>query len=511
MAFDACAAWAACRGLNCWYEEANYVCSPTLGSPVAGLERAMVTDADDGGETQPGSVHYARTEQCAAAHADKDAPECGCAGGTFCDHVFGLVSGNCGSCAGFADVCSCYTAGLPLDGADECARTCFTVRQRSDSDCYSPPTAPPALIAAGVQCTKAGGQYSFGYIQSLDECAMQCRAKAGCLYFVYGYGDNANSCHMEAVNNDDCGSNGYTADAYNLYRLGDEGRGFDGSRPEVPTVHNFVVRVGRTDSAPVYVEVPEGTVCPSLIDGSNRWIGNRGDDGEAWTVTKVNPTTLAIQLDTGTFVGWKKDLRFNCGIRGVAGVADELHVEPICRLDQAVPATTVTTTVSTSTRTSTTQTTGRVPGFVALDLAQCLEQGCCAWQDGACVSAAAEAGATCEAPSDFAGSIYDDSKLTAEERTKIALQRDALSNAAINVALQANLIKIDVYFESLWAETFTTEETFSLVSLIAQVGGNLGLFTGFSVATYMEFVEYFGASISWYIARFRDPQRHARE
>ncbi len=88
---------------------------------------------------------------------------------------------------------------------------------------------------------------------------------------------------------------------------------------------------------------------------------------------------------------------------------------------------------------------------------------------------------------------------------------DVLSYTDIDLLateIRANVVKIDVYFESMWTETYNSEPSFGLPSLMAALGGNLGLYIGFSAVTFLEFGEYLMVMFAWYASRRRDPTRN---
>ena len=52
-----------------------------------------------------------------------------------------------------------------------------------------------------------------------------------------------------------------------------------------------------------------------------------------------------------------------------------------------------------------------------------------------------------------------------------------------------NLVKVEVYYDSLNVKLFEETQTLSLVQLISGIAGLLGLFLGFSVMTFAEYME----------------------
>ncbi|KAF2346203.1 Epithelial sodium channel [Trinorchestia longiramus] len=56
---------------------------------------------------------------------------------------------------------------------------------------------------------------------------------------------------------------------------------------------------------------------------------------------------------------------------------------------------------------------------------------------------------------------------------------------------QNNTVRLHVYLESLQQETITELPAKTIFSFIAEVGGNMGLFLGFSIASLLEIAEFF--------------------
>lgn len=61
----------------------------------------------------------------------------------------------------------------------------------------------------------------------------------------------------------------------------------------------------------------------------------------------------------------------------------------------------------------------------------------------------------------------------------------------------ADIVGVNVYFETLNVETFTTNSAYSVVALLSDIGGQLGLFLGISVISMMEFG-------TWLLDEFKD-------
>jgi hypothetical protein len=56
---------------------------------------------------------------------------------------------------------------------------------------------------------------------------------------------------------------------------------------------------------------------------------------------------------------------------------------------------------------------------------------------------------------------------------------------------KVGLLRLDLFFEHLNVETYTTSPKTSLSGVLSQLGGNFGLLLGFSIATMLEFIEFF--------------------
>ena len=90
------------------------------------------------------------------------------------------------------------------------------------------------LVASNIQCKTSDGQVLLGdAVQEAKECALLCGKHKGCAYFIFGnpMGSADGQCYMEAVDSDDCGTDGFEADEYGLYKVqgGKARRGISGS------------------------------------------------------------------------------------------------------------------------------------------------------------------------------------------------------------------------------------------------------------------------------------------
>ena len=53
-----------------------------------------------------------------------------------------------------------------------------------------------------------------------------------------------------------------------------------------------------------------------------------------------------------------------------------------------------------------------------------------------------------------------------------------------------NSLEVNVYFDTLNIEVRTTEEIYSFVALLADIGGEVGLFLGLSVISVLQFGDW---------------------
>jgi hypothetical protein len=154
---------------------------------------------------------------------------------------------------------------------------------------------------------------------------------------------------------------------------------------------------------------------------------------------------------------------------------------------------------------------------LGLDEIECSNIGCCEWRDSTCFSSVgsnmcssasvdiATDGPEPEATADQ--SIYSSEALTTSEKQRIEDELEYADPSVIEAAMKGNVVKLDLYFQSMWTETYNTSPSFGWASLAASLGGNLGLYVGFSIVTFVEFFEYFGVCILWYHNYYNDPQR----
>ena len=79
----------------------------------------------------------------------------------------------------------------------------------------------------------------------------------------------------------------------------------------------------------------------------------------------------------------------------------------------------------------------------------------------------------------------------AAAQEKIGGDLDAIeAGSGGNGFASVGLLKLDIFFEHLNVETYTTEPKTSLAGVLSSLGGNFGLLLGFSIATMVEFVEF---------------------
>lgn len=57
--------------------------------------------------------------------------------------------------------------------------------------------------------------------------------------------------------------------------------------------------------------------------------------------------------------------------------------------------------------------------------------------------------------------------------------------------LGLNLVKIQLYFDSLNVKVFEESKTLTFEQLLSGIAGLLGLFLGFSIQTFGEYIEFF--------------------
>lgn len=54
---------------------------------------------------------------------------------------------------------------------------------------------------------------------TVQQCADACKAKAGCEFFILGYGEKEGSCYHEFTATEEC-TEGWDVDEYNFYKVG---------------------------------------------------------------------------------------------------------------------------------------------------------------------------------------------------------------------------------------------------------------------------------------------------
>ena len=70
-----------------------------------------------------------------------------------------------------------------------------------------------------------------------------------------------------------------------------------------------------------------------------------------------------------------------------------------------------------------------------------------------------------------------------------------------NNYFSSNYLQFNVYYQRLNYELYQEQAAVTSVDLLSSIGGNAGLFLGFSLLTFMEFVEYFVVVVMWYFQR----------
>ena len=76
------------------------------------------------------------------------------------------------------------------------------------------------LLQQGGQCASSEADHFFGYFPGVEACARQCRYRVGCTLFRYY--PAATDCRQQgAMYADDCGPGGFSASAYDSYKLDD--------------------------------------------------------------------------------------------------------------------------------------------------------------------------------------------------------------------------------------------------------------------------------------------------
>lgn len=97
-----------------------------------------------------------------------------------------------------------------------------------------------------------------------------------------------------------------------------------------------------------------------------------------------------------------------------------------------------------------------------------------------------------EARNEYISHLNEIVQTIASQTVLSGAQRAAMTSFTSNVDLQeAGLIKLDIFYQHLNTEIFEEKPSMEFVALIAAVGGNLGLFLGFSLQTVLETLELF--------------------
>ena len=72
------------------------------------------------------------------------------------------------------------------------------------------------LREAGSECKS--DDFKLGRFKELNDCASACRKKAGCKFFIYGYGSKLGYCYHEFTRTSRC-TEGFLLKTYNFYEL----------------------------------------------------------------------------------------------------------------------------------------------------------------------------------------------------------------------------------------------------------------------------------------------------
>ena len=112
----------------------------------------------------------------------------------------------------------------------------------------------------------------------------------------------------------------------------------------------------------------------------------------------------------------------------------------------------------------------------------------CTFEDICCLQLEAFSPVLCDCPSACETQHY---ATTTSYSTLPALYTQDVLESLLDASLdevREDAISVNVYFESQNVETFTTSFSYSVVALLSDIGGQLGLFLGVSVISVMEFV-----------------------
>ncbi|XP_041354351.1 amiloride-sensitive sodium channel subunit gamma-like isoform X2 [Gigantopelta aegis] len=77
------------------------------------------------------------------------------------------------------------------------------------------------------------------------------------------------------------------------------------------------------------------------------------------------------------------------------------------------------------------------------------------------------------------------------------------TNAAKKQFVRENVLKVEVYYKKLNFETIAQQPSYVLSNLLADIGGQLGLYLGLSVVTLFEFIELFGDVVTIFMLKVR--------